>query len=166
MAIGIFTNLADKGRTLAASFISLRFVIPNSYFIYPLQSLIFFNESIYFNWRIISLQYCDFFAIHWHESAMVYMCSPSWTPSNLPPYPILQGHPSAPALSTLSHALNLDWRSLSHMVVYMCQCYYLKSSHPRLLPQSTKDCSLHLCLFCCLVYRVIITIFLNSIYMR
>ena len=30
---------------------------------------------------------------------------------------------------------------------------------------SPKDCSIHLCLFCCLVYRVIITIFLNSIYM-
>ena len=28
-----------------------------------------------------------------------------------------------------------------------------------------KDCSIHLCLFCCLVYGVIVTIFLNSIYM-
>ena len=27
-------------------------------------------------------------------------------------------------------------------------------------------CSIHLCLFCCLTYRVIITVFLNSIYMR
>ena len=33
------------------------------------------------------------------------------------------------------------------------------------LPQSPKDCSVHLCLFSCLAYRVIITIFLNSIYM-
>ena len=47
----------------------------------------------------------------------------------------------------------------------MFQCYSLKSSHPRLLPQSPTVCSLHLCLFCCLAYRVIITIFLNSIYM-
>ena len=46
----------------------------------------------------------------------------------------------------------------------MFQCYSLKSSHPRLLPQSLKDCSLHLCLFCCLTYRIIVTIFLNSIY--
>ena len=29
--------------------------------------------------------------------------------SHIPPHPIPQGHPSAPALSTLSHALNLDW---------------------------------------------------------
>ena len=34
------------------------------------------------------------------------------------------------------------------------------------LPQSPKDCSIHLCLFWCCVYRVIITIFLNSTYMR
>ena len=49
------------------------------------------------------------------------------------------------------------------MVIYMFQCYSLKSSHPRLFPQSPKVCSLHLCLFHRLAYRVIITIFLNSI---
>ena len=46
------------------------------------------------------------------------------------------------------------------------QCHSPKSSHPLPLPQSPKDCSIHQCLFCCLVYRVIVTIFLNSIYMR
>ena len=45
------------------------------------------------------------------------------------------------------------------------QCHSPKSSHPLPLPQSPKDCSIHQCLFCCLVYRVIVTIFLNSIYM-
>ena len=33
-------------------------------------------------------------------------------------------------------------------------------------PTESKDCSIYLCLFCCLVHRVIVTIFLNSIYMR
>ena len=84
--------------------------------------------------------------------------------SHLPPYPIPQGHSSASALSTLSHASNLDCRSTSHMIIYMFQCYSLKSSHPRLLPQSPKDCSIHLCLFCCLAYRIIITIFLKIPY--
>ena len=51
------------------------------------------------------------------------------------------------------------------MIIYMFQCYSLESSHPCLLPQSPKVCSLHLCLFCCLTYRVIVTIFLKSIYM-
>ena len=94
----------------------------------------------------------------------VYICSPSCIPSHIPPHPIPQGHPSAPALSTLSHASNLDWRSISYMIIYMFPCYPLKSSHPHLLPQSPKVCSLYLCLLCCLTYRVIVTIFLNSIY--
>ena len=39
-------------------------------------------------------------------------------PPNLPPHAIPQGCPSAPALSALFHASNLDWRSISYMVIY------------------------------------------------
>ena len=39
-------------------------------------------------------------------------------PSNLPPHLITQSHPSAPALSTLSHASNLGWQSISHMMLF------------------------------------------------
>ena len=85
-------------------------------------------------------------------------------PSHLPPHPIPQGHPSAPAPSILYHASNLDWRFVSH-IIYMFQCHSSISSHPCPLPQSPKDCSIHLWLFCYLAYRVIITIFLNSMYM-
>ena len=46
----------------------------------------------------------------------------------------------------LSHASHLDWRSISHMIIYMFQCYSLKSSHPCLLPHSPKVCFLYLCL--------------------
>ena len=93
------------------------------------------------------------FTIHWHESAMGVHESPIL---NLP---LPLGCPSALALSALFQASNLDWSSVSHMIIYMFQCYSLKSSHPRLLPQSPKAC-----LFCYLTYRIIITIFLNSIY--
>ena len=62
--------------------------------------------------------------------------------SHLPPHPISLGHPSAPALSALSHTSNLDWRSVSHMIIYMFQGYSLRSSHPHLLPQSPKDRSI------------------------
>ena len=85
-------------------------------------------------------------------------------PSHLPSLPIPLGYPSALALSALFHALNLDWQSVSHMIIHMFQCCSLKLPHTCLLPQSPKDCSLCLCLVCCLAYRVIITIFLNSIY--
>ena len=87
-------------------------------------------------------------------------------PSHLSPHTIPLGHPSAPAPSILYPALNLDWWFISRVILYMFQCHSPKSSHPRLLSQSPKDCSIHLCLFCCLTYRIIITIFLNSIYMR
>ena len=78
-------------------------------------------------------------------------------PSHLPPHTIPLGHPSAPAPSILYPASNLDWRFVSYMILYMFQCHSPKSSHPHPLPQSPKDCSIHLCLFCCLAYRVIVT---------
>ena len=143
------------------------------------------------------------------------MCSPSRTPLSSPTPSLPHGHPSAPALSTLSHTSNLDWQSVSHtsfeyefrikrpefsfglnhpqeecvcLVVQsrptpcdpmdcsppgssvhgifqarllsrvplpspMFQCGSLKSSHPHLLPQNPKDCSLCLCLFCCLAKK-------------
>ena len=86
--------------------------------------------------------------------------------SLLPPHTIPLGRPSASAPSIQYHGSNLDWRLVSYMILYIFQCYSPKSSHPLPLPQSPKDCSIRQCLSCCLVYRVIVTIFLNSIYMR
>ena len=85
---------------------------------------------------------------------------PCWTPSHLPPHPTPLGCPRALALGALLHASNLHWSSILHMVICMFQCYSLKSSHPCLLPHSPEVCSLHSCLFCCLAYRVLVTIFL------
>ena len=49
------------------------------------------------------------------------------------------------------------------MILYTFQCHSPKSSHPLPFPQSPKDCSIQQCLFCCLTYGVVVTIFLNSI---
>ena len=79
---------------------------------------------LFFHCRLITLQYCGGFyhTLTWISHGCT--CIPHPEPrSHLPPHPIPLGHPSAPALSTLSHASNLDWRSVSHMVVYMFQCY-------------------------------------------
>ena len=95
-----------------------------------------------------------------------YICSHPEPCSHLPPCTILLGHPSAPVPSILYHASNLDWRFVSHMIIYMFQCHIPKSTHPHPLLQSPKDCSIHQHLFCYLAYRVIVTIFLNSIYMH
>ena len=129
--------------------------------------VVLFFKFTYFNWRLITLQYCIGFAIHQHESTMgvheFLILKPP--PTFLPPHTISLGHPSAPAPSILYPALNLDWWFISYMILYMFQCHSPKSAHPLPLPQRPKDCSIRLCLFCCLTCRVIVTIFLNSIYM-
>ena len=102
------------------------------------QSFYIFSFN-YFNWRLTTLQYCSWFchALTWISHGCACVPHPA-TPFHLSPYPILQGHPSAPALSTLSHASNLGRQSVSHMIIYMFQCYFLKLLHPRLLPQIPK----------------------------
>ena len=78
---------------------------------------------IYFNWRVITLQYCSGFChiLSWISHGCT--CVPHPEPhSHLPPYPIPQGHLSAPALSTLSHASNVDWRSVSY-IIHMFQWF-------------------------------------------
>ena len=107
------------------------------------------------------------FAIHWHESAMGVHVSPCRKPpSHILLHPIPMGCPSAPTLSALFHESDLSWLSISHRVICMFKCYSLKSSNPQLLPQSPKVCSLYLCLFCCLTYKVIVALSLNSIYIH
>ena len=111
-------------------------------------------------------------SLHWccHTSTWIHhgcTCVPKHEPpSHLPPHNISLGHPRAPAPSMLCPASDIDWRFYSYMIVHMFQCHSPKSSHPCPLPQSPKDCSVNLCFFCCLAYRVIVTIFLNFIYMR
>ena len=101
---------------------------------------LFFNLFIDFNWRLIILQYCSGFChtLTWISHGCTCV-SHSEPPSYLTPHPIPLGCPRAPALSALFHALNLDWSSISHMVIYTFQCYSLKSSHPRLFPHSPKN---------------------------
>ena len=97
----------------------------------------------------------------------VYTCSPSWTPLP-PPSPY---HPSGSSQYTSpKHPVScIEPGLVTHLIyiiLYIFQCHSPKSSHSLPLPQSPKDCSIHQCLFCCLVHRVIVTIFLNSIYLR
>ena len=55
------------------------------------------------------------------------------------------------------------WTDDSFFIWYYTCFNALLPNHPP-HQQSPKDYSIHLCLVCCLAYRVIITIFLNSIY--
>ena len=124
-------------------------------------------KFVYFYLNFIFLLYNTVLVLPYIDMnpPQVYMSSQPWTPlPPLSPYH-LSGSSQYTSPSILYPVSNLGWRFVSYMIVNMFQCHSPKSSHPRPLPQSPKDCSVHLCLFCHLTYRVIITIFLNSIYM-
>ena len=107
-----------------------------------------------------------FFDIHWNKLATS-TCIPHPEPlSHIPHHLIPLGCLRTLALNSLLHASNLHWSSILHMVIYMFQCFSLKSSHTHLLPQSWKILFLHLCFFFCPAYMIIITIFLKSIHMH
>ena len=90
----------------------------------------------------------------------VYMCSPSWTL-------LLPHSPSNPSGSSqctsLEHPVSCIEPGLEiyftydniHVSMLFSQIILLSPS-----PTESKICSLHLCLFCYLAYRVIVTIFL------
>ena len=96
----------------------------------------------------------------------VYMCSPSWTLLP-PPSPY---HPSGSSQCTSpKHPVSCIEPGLAtrfiHDIIHVTMPFS-QIIPPSPSPKSPKDCSIHQCLFCCLVYRVIATIFLNSLYMR
>ena len=128
-----------------------------------LLSLLFFIYFILFYNFTILYWFCHISTWIRHRYTRVPHPEPS---SLLPLHTIPLGHPRAPAPNIQYHASNLDWRLVPYMILYMFQWHSPNSSHILPRPQSPKDGSIHLCLFCCLVYRVIVTIFLNSIYMR
>ena len=120
-----------------------------------------------FNWRIITLQYCDSF---YHISTWIshrHMCDSSISTPLLPHSP--------PYLSRLSQSTGFGLpesyiklpRALYFTYgMYMFLSYSLTSSHSPLLPLCPKVCSLCLCLLYCPLGRIIITIFLQSIYIH
>ena len=127
------------------------------------------TNSFLFYFLIFTLFY--FTILYWFCHTLTWIhhrctCVPKHEPpSHLPPHNISLGHPRAPAPSMLYPASDIDWRFNSYMIVYLLQCHSPKSSHPLPLPLSPKVRYTHLCPFCCLAYRVVIAIFLNSIYM-
>ena len=128
--------------------------------------------QLFFSFVLLLIFTLFYFTIlYWFCHTLTWICHRgTWVPipephSHLPPHIISLDHPRAPAPSILYPVSSIDWWFISYMIVYMFQCHSPKSSHPLPFPQSPKVCSIHLRLFCCLTYRVIITIFLNSIYM-
>ena len=105
------------------------------------------------------------FAIHQHESSTGVHVLPILNPLP-PPSPY---HPfGSSQCSSLKHPVSCIEPGLVIRFSYdiiPVSMPFSQSSSPLPLPQSPKVCSIHLCLFCCLTYRVIITVFLKSINM-
>ena len=84
---------------------------------------------MYFNWRLITLQYCIGFAIHQHESTMgVHLFPILNPPPTFLPIPSLWVIPvHQPQASCILHR---TWTGDSFLILYMFQCHSPKSSPP------------------------------------
>ena len=137
--------------------------------------IIFYFLSGYWLWKLINIfYYCpdpgieprspalqvDSFFFFFHFTILYWFCHIStWIrhrytrvphpepSSHLPPRTIPSSHPSATAPSILYRT----WTGDSFLIwYYTCFNALLPNHPPPPLPQSSKDCSIHLCLFCCL----------------
>ena len=109
-----------------------------------------------------------FTLLYWfcHTSALI--CHGyTHVPHPEPPFPSLPV-PSLWVISVhqpqASCILHWTWIGDSFLIWYYTCFSAILPNHPTLSLSHRVHCSIHLCLFCCLAYRVIVTIFLNSIY--
>ena len=134
-------------------------------FIFLLSLVIETIIYLFISWRLITLQYCSGFChtLTWISHGFTCIPHPDPTPTSLSTrslwvFPV---HQVRALVSCIQPGLVI--------------CFTLDNIHVSLLfswnippspsPTESKVCSVHLCLFFCFAYRVIITIFLNSIYM-
>ena len=112
----------------------------------------YFILIIYFNWRLITLQYCSGFCqtLTWisHRPTCVPHPEP---PSHLPPHPIPQGHRSAPALSTLSRALNLDQQA----ICFIYDNIHISALPSQIIPPSPSPIVQKSVLYICVSFAVL-----------
>ena len=95
----------------------------------------YFFSFIFISWRLITLQDCSGFyhTLTWISHGFTCVPHPE-PPSHLFPHPIPLGSSQCTSPKHLSHASNLDWRSVSQLIMYMLWSCSLRSSHSCLLP--------------------------------
>ena len=103
--------------------------------------LLLFFIYLFCYWSIIALQYCISF--YCTTKWISYMYTYILPLLNLPPTPTY--HPSRSSQSTelLLYTAAPHQLAILHMVVYICQCYSLNSSHSPLFPLCPQVLSLH-----------------------
>ena len=83
----------------------------------------------------------------------VYMCSPSWTPLP-PPSP----YHSSGSFQCTSPKFPISCIEPGLAISFLYDIIHVLMPFSQIIPppQSPKGCSIHLCLFCCFTYRVVI----------
>ena len=110
------------------------------FFLANLNFILFFKyKFIYFNWRLITLQYCIGFAIHQHTTGIHVFPIPK------PPLSTLPYHPSGSSQHT-SPKQPVSCTKLGLVICFMYDIIHDSMSFSQIipplpLPQSPKDCS-------------------------
>ena len=120
--------------------------------------LIFLNFIYYYFFNVFFTLYNIVLVLPYINMHLprVYTCSSSWTP--LPPpspyHPSGSSQCTSPKLPVSCIEPGLAIHFLYDIIHVLMPFSQIISPLP--VPQSPKDCSMHLCLFCCLTYRVFI----------
>ena len=155
-------------RTMVLCIKRLRFFCcSNIFFLFFYLLFSFFFSFIFIGWRLITSQHCSGFChtLTWISHGVTCILHPDPPPTSLSlrflwAFPVHQARALVSCIpSGLVICFTLD------NILFSRNICSPETSHPCLLPQSPKVCPVHLCLFFCFAYRVIITIFLNSIFL-
>ena len=112
--------------------ISFFFFLNELYFLFYLFFIFLFFKFIYFNWRLITLQYSIGFAIHWHEFAMAVHVFPILKPPLPPPSP---SHPSGSSQCTSpEHPVSCIKPGLA--IHFICDYIHVSMPFSQIIPPS------------------------------
>ena len=123
-------------------------------------------KFIYFNWRLITLHCCIGFAIYQHESTI-----------NVHVFPILNPPPTSLPVPSLwvipvhqPQASSIMYQTWTGWIRFIYDIIHVSMPFSQIIPPSPSPTESKRLFYTsvslwCLAYRVIVTIFLNSIYM-